>query len=111
MSIYKGGYILADISDTQLTNDYQDLLPQDLKDYMLKYIVNNQFNKEILMKPIKLLVTDINGCKKLVTLDTLSVDYMTLYNSYIEENKATVINVDGEDLTIACSITELQTQQ
>ena len=38
MSIYKGGYILADISDTALSSSGQDLLPQDLKDYLSRYI-------------------------------------------------------------------------
>lgn len=74
MSVYKGGYILADISDTELSTSAQNLLPKDLKDYILKYFdANNVFNKEILFKPIKLIV-NVAEFKCLVEFNSISDD-------------------------------------
>lgn len=99
MSIYKGGYILADISGTALTEDFQDLLPQDLKEYMQKYIVNEFYKKEILLKPIKLLIFGKYGDTILLTFNSLNDD-----NSYLLANFLSDTNSSIEEVIISSNL-------
>ena len=111
MSIYKGGYILADISDIPLTETPEDFLPQDLKDYLNKFVKNSHFSKEVLLKPIKLLITDINECKKLITLDMITDDTAILYSGYVDGNNSILVNIDVDTFAISCNTIILQTEQ
>lgn len=84
MSIYKGGYILADISDTALTDTGQDLLPQELKEYLSKYQNKDgehTFKIEVLMKPIKLIARIETGERAIVEFNIISDDNTALIGS------------------------------
>ena len=108
MSIYKGGYILADISDTELSSSAQDLLTKDLKDYISKYFdANSGFNKEILIKPIKLLV-NIADFKCLVEFNSISDDGSELHGLALNYDTLyrVQIVIDGATPSIMCNTIE-----
>ena len=93
MSIYKGGYILADISDTDLTEE-QNLLPQELKDYISKFIKNENYTKEVLVKPIKLLAK-VDGYYTLLTFNLIGDDYTELVSEFRQLEYCYNISIDN----------------
>lgn len=107
MSIYKGGYILADISDTALTNEAQDLLSQELKNYISKYLSNTtfQFSNEVLFKPIKLLA-NVDDNTVLLTFNIISDDKSELLACVIRGTTSYKASIN-QDLNISATITEL----
>lgn len=82
MSIYKGGYILADLSDKDLNDE--NLLSKDLQVYLLKYYVDGGFIREVLSKPISLICTPTNGGAIRITMNMLSDDFTILYGPFID---------------------------
>ena len=99
MSIYKGGYILQDISDKELNEYAQDLLSQELKDYVLKFIdENSHFKKEILLKPIKLIVKDIHGFTSLLTFNQINDEDIELQSNYIAGSVSVCVSINTDGL-------------
>ena len=97
MSIYKGGYILADISDNALSGTAQDLLPQDLKDYLSKYIVNEVFTKEVLYKPIVLIIKHADNTIERMEMKVLASSGLGLF--------AYTHDIDGNNIKVTIYIT------
>lgn len=102
MSIYKGGYILADISDTPLTDIPQDLLTQDLKDYLSKFLdKSNHWKTEILSKPLNLIIKISGGYILRLIFNTISDDLTELYATYINIDYSVCVRI-SQDLKIYC---------
>lgn len=103
MSIYKGGYILADISDTNLElGEMVDLLPQDLKDYLKSTTKGELFSKEVLIKPLKLLV-NINGYITMIEFKLISDDFTEIRASCLDADGKYNFSIDNTYFKIIAS--------
>ena len=97
MGIYKGGYILADISGTALSSTPQDLLPKELKEYLKQYVNSNEnFVSEILSKPIELIVQLSTGQIVRIRFNLIIDDFTEIVSliQYEETNYAISISND-----------------
>ena len=97
MSVYKGGYILADISETSIANTPRDLLPIELKNYLSKYIDEAYgFKTEVLEKPIILIVNDLNDFDIRLSFENID-DEGNLFASVIFGSTSLVFTISCEN--------------